>query len=352
MRVSKLKIPKVCEHCGKPFEAKTVITRFCSDACNNASLRKRKKQALEEECKQQIYKLLKMKKIILVTVSTAVLIILQSCSSSPKNEGTVTIKNGKNELVTIPYECTDCEKNSIDEQTFTTIVNEIANSAKNNLRQPLSFVPSNINLTVSINNVMKYYSTKMNVGKVLLVKSTIYYTAKNGFGNELDGKNDDLFYIRNGSVDRELSKQIELSPLVIKDGLYGSTYVDRKFLAINENHEFITISPNIYDGVQLIVKSTLEEGGWLTTLTFSFAYGEKAYGNNLVLESTRDSNEKDKSIAYFNLTKEQINILSNNKISSVNIRNYKKSIYCPTDENQQTYFIEYFKLPEVDKATQ
>jgi excisionase family DNA binding protein len=54
MGISKLKLPKICEHCGKTFEAKTVTTRFCSDACNNASLRKRKKQALEEERKQQI----------------------------------------------------------------------------------------------------------------------------------------------------------------------------------------------------------------------------------------------------------------------------------------------------------
>ena len=54
MAASKLKIPKICEHCGKPFEAKTVITRFCSDICNNASLRQRKKQALEEERKQHI----------------------------------------------------------------------------------------------------------------------------------------------------------------------------------------------------------------------------------------------------------------------------------------------------------
>ncbi|MDR0546832.1 MAG: helix-turn-helix domain-containing protein [Dysgonamonadaceae bacterium] len=54
MGVSKLKLPKICEHCGKAFEAKTVNTRFCSDACNNASLRLRKKQALEEERKKQI----------------------------------------------------------------------------------------------------------------------------------------------------------------------------------------------------------------------------------------------------------------------------------------------------------
>ncbi|MDR1182455.1 MAG: helix-turn-helix domain-containing protein, partial [Bacteroidales bacterium] len=54
MGVSKLRLPKVCEHCGKAFEAKTVTTRFCSNACNLASLRNRKKQALEEERKQQI----------------------------------------------------------------------------------------------------------------------------------------------------------------------------------------------------------------------------------------------------------------------------------------------------------
>ena len=54
MGISKLKLPKICEQCGKPFEAKTVNTRFCSDACNSASLRKRKKLALEEESKQQI----------------------------------------------------------------------------------------------------------------------------------------------------------------------------------------------------------------------------------------------------------------------------------------------------------
>jgi hypothetical protein len=36
------------------IEAKTVNTRFCSDACNNASIRKRKKQALEDERNKQI----------------------------------------------------------------------------------------------------------------------------------------------------------------------------------------------------------------------------------------------------------------------------------------------------------
>ena len=42
MGYSQLKIPKVCEYCKKPFEAKTVITRFCSRQCVNKADHARK----------------------------------------------------------------------------------------------------------------------------------------------------------------------------------------------------------------------------------------------------------------------------------------------------------------------
>jgi excisionase family DNA binding protein len=54
MGVSQLKIPRICENCGKPFEAKTVVTRFCSKECGNKSGKEKKKQVQEEERKQQI----------------------------------------------------------------------------------------------------------------------------------------------------------------------------------------------------------------------------------------------------------------------------------------------------------
>lgn len=54
MGISKLKIPKICEHCGTPFEAKTVTTRFCSPSCANKSGKERKRQAKEAEQKQVI----------------------------------------------------------------------------------------------------------------------------------------------------------------------------------------------------------------------------------------------------------------------------------------------------------
>ncbi len=54
MGSSKLKIPKICEQCGKPFEAKTVITRFCSNTCVNKSGREKMREAKEAEHKQTI----------------------------------------------------------------------------------------------------------------------------------------------------------------------------------------------------------------------------------------------------------------------------------------------------------
>lgn len=54
MGFSKLKIPRICEHCSKPFEAKTVITRFCSVSCANKAGRERKKQEKEQKEKESL----------------------------------------------------------------------------------------------------------------------------------------------------------------------------------------------------------------------------------------------------------------------------------------------------------
>ena len=54
MWYSKLKIPKVCEHCRKPFEAKTTITRFCSKACGHKASNARKKEERKEANRQEL----------------------------------------------------------------------------------------------------------------------------------------------------------------------------------------------------------------------------------------------------------------------------------------------------------
>jgi len=56
MGFSKLKIPRVCEQCSKPFEAKTVTTRFCTVSCANKAGKERKKLEKEQVEKETLLK--------------------------------------------------------------------------------------------------------------------------------------------------------------------------------------------------------------------------------------------------------------------------------------------------------
>ncbi|MDR0873208.1 MAG: helix-turn-helix domain-containing protein [Prevotellaceae bacterium] len=54
MAQSQLRLPRLCEYCGKPFEAKTVATRYCSNACGNRANKERLKREKEEARKQTL----------------------------------------------------------------------------------------------------------------------------------------------------------------------------------------------------------------------------------------------------------------------------------------------------------
>ena len=54
MGKSKLKIPKTCEYCGKQFEAKTVMTRFCSKKCTDDAANAKKKNVRKEVRQQEL----------------------------------------------------------------------------------------------------------------------------------------------------------------------------------------------------------------------------------------------------------------------------------------------------------
>ncbi|MFY0673964.1 MAG: helix-turn-helix domain-containing protein [Bacteroidia bacterium] len=40
---SNMRIPKICEHCGKDYIAKTTVTKYCSDTCAKRAYKKRKR---------------------------------------------------------------------------------------------------------------------------------------------------------------------------------------------------------------------------------------------------------------------------------------------------------------------
>lgn len=54
MGFSNLKIPKICEQCHKPFEAKTITTRFCSRVCANKNGKDKKKQERELQKREKV----------------------------------------------------------------------------------------------------------------------------------------------------------------------------------------------------------------------------------------------------------------------------------------------------------
>lgn len=55
---SKIRVQRICEHCAKTFEAKTTVTRFCSDYCAKRAYKQRKRkeriESSEVETRQTI----------------------------------------------------------------------------------------------------------------------------------------------------------------------------------------------------------------------------------------------------------------------------------------------------------
>ncbi len=46
---NRMKIPKICQHCGKTFIAQTTVTKFCGDTCAKRNYKKRAKDAKIEQ---------------------------------------------------------------------------------------------------------------------------------------------------------------------------------------------------------------------------------------------------------------------------------------------------------------
>ncbi len=55
---SNMKIPKVCQYCGKEFIARTTVTQYCGDNCAKRAYKKRKREekmkAVQTVEKQQV----------------------------------------------------------------------------------------------------------------------------------------------------------------------------------------------------------------------------------------------------------------------------------------------------------
>lgn len=77
MVATKVLVPKICEHCGKPFMAKTVTTRFCSKECNTKNIKERTKKEKEQK---QMEDLLKKKREAYIDIQSRPFITVSEAS--------------------------------------------------------------------------------------------------------------------------------------------------------------------------------------------------------------------------------------------------------------------------------
>jgi hypothetical protein len=290
-----------------------------------------------------------MKKVFLLSV---VVFFIVSCGNKlVKNEGIISVKNGKGEDCKISYICKGCEENGIEKEAFDSVSVYITKETRNGLKYPLSFVPVKFSITVEKKDSVYYYDTNEKIENLHTVDYSYDYIAKNAYGNELEGNETGIVYLING-LPADLSDKIRLDSLSIiyeKDEL---CILNRSLFISDGDDEYIHITPYIrsvdkkYMGyfigkkgdVFLQIKSSYTCVDKDAELKFELDNGEK-----LIFQSQNDYNCDGK--AYYVLSKGDVSKFKNNKLRFV-FMYYKKTIGSYVAYNKTDYFQQLAKIVE------
>jgi hypothetical protein len=181
----------------------------------------------------------KLASISIILLSSA--IFLYSCNNANSvkvtNSGKITVENGKGEKDTINFQCIGCEENIKTIVLFDKLINEANLLTKNSLNYPLSFVPKSVDLTVIKEDSLYYFESNKKIENVIHVIAKYAYTAKNSYGNELEGEALNSFYIKDENV-KDLENEIKLEKLSFVD-----KYINRTLAGYGKNSEFIEFTP-------------------------------------------------------------------------------------------------------------
>ena len=136
-----------------------------------------------------------MKKVKLIMVSLFILATMISCGDSKQeqvsvevkvlNSGEISVKNGRDEVDTISFNCIGCSENLTMGQ-FNDIVEESVELTKQGLKYPLSFIPKELEITIIKEDSLYMFSSGKKLDNTFTVISSSKYIAKNGYGNELE----------------------------------------------------------------------------------------------------------------------------------------------------------------------
>jgi len=272
-----------------------------------------------------------MKTLILSSLT----ILLISCGSNGSktedknvlNEGTAIVENGKGLNDTIPFKCIGCKEN-LTLEMFEKVKNESSKIAKNNLNNPLSFIPQYMDIVIIKEDSLYSFETNKKIDSVLTVITTYKYIGQNAYGTEMSGEQIISFYLVNGII-KDISESVQLENLKFEDKSINRT------LSLSYNSSFIEIIPT--KDKSLIVKSSIscvDEGTWLLIKLLN--------GDEIKLISWNDFNCDGTS--YFKwFSKQQIEKLKATKIESISVVD-DKSVSILVPKNKSDYLIQLLNL--------
>ena len=271
-----------------------------------------------------------MKKLLILLS----IIYLQSCKSDltkshiVEDTGSVVVKNGKNLDDTIDYTCTGC-KSLLTRDLFTTIQSEATKGAKNNLNNPLSFIPVSQEITILKLDSLINFETGKKIDSVLCAQINYSYTGKNAYGTEMGGGQLIYVYLVAGQI-KDLVNEVKLEDLKFND-----KYINRTLFCSKED-EFIELIPT--KDKSIIIRSSLGcvDRGASLILTLQD-------GNEVKILSWNDFNCEGKS--YFNpFSQNQVQKLKLSPIKYIHIYSRSKSQLLEVPKNQSDYLQQFIGL--------
>lgn len=243
------------------------------------------------------------------------------------NKGTTVVENGRGLYDTIPYTCIGCAE-YLTFEMFEKVKNESSEIVKNNLINPLSFIPLSMDIFIIQEDSLYDFETNNRIDSVLSVITTYKFIGQNAFGAEIRGEQLITFHLVNGVV-KDISESIKLEDLKFEDEFINRT------LSLFDNNNFIQIIPTKDKG--LIVKSSIscvDEG---TRLIINLLNGDE-----IRLVSWNDFNCDGTSYFYW-FSRRQIEKLKSSKIESILVID-DQSVGILVPKNNSDYFIQLLNL--------
>lgn len=243
------------------------------------------------------------------------------------NESTTIVENGKGLNDTIPFKCIGCKEN-LSLEMFEKVKNESSKIAKNNLNNPLSFIPQSMDIVIIKEDSLYSFETSKKIDSVLTVLTTYKYIGQNAYGTEMSGEQLISFYLVNGIIN-DISESVQLENLKFEDKSINRT------LSLSYNSSFIEIIPTKDKSLIVISSiSCVDEGTWLLIKLLN--------GDEIKLISWNDFNCDGTS--YFKwFSKQQIEKLKANKIESISVVD-DKSVGIIVPKNKSDYLIQLLNL--------